>query len=112
MKKIIAFLSALLIAFSLISCNQNTVENNAYDLPQIEQDTIDVQEQLSWIEESQVDPEAKVETKIEKKINETVYIAPTGKRYHYRSTCAGKNAMEVQLSQAENYYTPCKKCVH
>ncbi len=41
-----------------------------------------------------------------------VYIAPTGKRYHYRPTCAGKNAMEVELSQAENYYTPCKKCVH
>ncbi len=46
------------------------------------------------------------------KNSRTVYIAPTGKRYHYRSTCAGKNAMESSLDEVDHYYTPCQKCVH
>ena len=42
----------------------------------------------------------------------TVYIAPTGKRYHYKSTCAGKNAMPIELDDVSDYYDACKKCVH
>ena len=42
----------------------------------------------------------------------TVYITPTGERYHYRPTCAGKNAKEIKLFEAQKKYTPCKKCVH
>ena len=41
-----------------------------------------------------------------------VYITPTGKKYHYSPTCAGKNAIQVDLSEVENTYDPCKKCVH
>ncbi|MGN0443179.1 MAG: hypothetical protein ACI4F5_01010 [Acutalibacteraceae bacterium] len=42
---------------------------------------------------------------------DTVYIAPTGKRYHYSKTCAGKNASAVSKAEAqERGRTPCKKC--
>lgn len=41
----------------------------------------------------------------------TVYVTPTGKRYHYRSSCAGKNARATTLSSAKSSgYTACKKC--
>ena len=40
-----------------------------------------------------------------------VYVTPTGKCYHYRSSCAGKNAYQIKFSEAEIYYNPCKKCV-
>lgn len=45
--------------------------------------------------------------------NETVvYITPYGERYHYKASCAGKNAMGTSLSDAQNSgYTPCQKCV-
>lgn len=48
----------------------------------------------------------------QQKISRTVYITPTGKRYHYKSTCGGKNSFAVELDQAiAQGYTPCKKCV-
>lgn len=41
----------------------------------------------------------------------TVYITPTGKRYHYSKSCAGKNGSSVTISKAKSSgYTPCKKC--
>lgn len=41
----------------------------------------------------------------------TVYITPTGKRYHYLSSCAGKNATPTTLSNAKSRgLTPCNKC--
>ena len=41
----------------------------------------------------------------------TVYITPSGSRYHYRARCAGKNARSTSLSSAKaSGYTPCKKC--
>lgn len=40
-----------------------------------------------------------------------VYITPTGKKYHYRKTCAGKNAIEKTLDSVKDSYGPCKKCV-
>ena len=44
-------------------------------------------------------------------ISRTVYITPTGKRYHYRSTCGGKNSYAVTLDEAiADGFTPCKKC--
>lgn len=39
-----------------------------------------------------------------------VYITPTGKRYHYLKSCAGKNAIATTLADAQTRYTPCKKC--
>ncbi len=40
----------------------------------------------------------------------TVYITPTGKKYHYSQACAGKNAMKTTMSKVKNTYSPCKKC--
>lgn len=39
-----------------------------------------------------------------------VYITPTGKKYHYSASCAGKNAIERNLYDVEGAYDPCKKC--
>lgn len=39
----------------------------------------------------------------------TVYITPSGKRYHLISTCGGKNSYPVDISQVGSR-TPCKKC--
>lgn len=44
------------------------------------------------------------------KTEKTVYITPTGKKYHYSKDCAGKNAMKRDLSEVSNAYDPCKKC--
>lgn len=41
----------------------------------------------------------------------TVYRAPTGKRYHYISTCGGKNSTATTLKDAIAMgLTPCQKC--
>lgn len=40
----------------------------------------------------------------------TVYITPTGKKYHRSASCAGKNAMARNLSDVSGAYGPCKKC--
>ena len=41
----------------------------------------------------------------------TVYITRTGKRYHYKASCAGKNAISTTLSDAKSRgLTPCQKC--
>lgn len=42
----------------------------------------------------------------------TVYVTPTGKRYHYSKDCAGKNGTAVTLQNAQSRgFTPCAKCV-
>lgn len=41
----------------------------------------------------------------------TVYVTPTGKRYHYSSTCGGKNSTASTISNATaRGLTPCQKC--
>lgn len=40
---------------------------------------------------------------------ETVYITPSGKRWHRSRRCAGDNAISVTMDQVGNR-TPCKKC--
>ena len=43
--------------------------------------------------------------------NGTVYITPTGKRYHFSATCGGKNSTAVPLEEALGLgLTPCGKC--
>ena len=42
---------------------------------------------------------------------QTVYVTPTGKRYHLSSTCGGPNSTATTLSNAKSMgLTPCKKC--
>jgi hypothetical protein len=41
-----------------------------------------------------------------------VYVTPSGKRYHEKQSCGGKNAKATSLEDAlENGKTPCGKCV-
>ncbi len=40
----------------------------------------------------------------------TVYVTPSGKKYHYSKSCAGKNASETTESSAKVSRDPCKKC--
>lgn len=47
----------------------------------------------------------------EKKSGKIVYITPSGEKYHYSKSCAGKNAMERDLDDVKGAYGPCKKCV-
>lgn len=50
-------------------------------------------------------------TKPEEELSTIVYITPTGKRYHYSKSCAGKNASETTKTKAEKLgLTGCKKC--
>lgn len=53
-------------------------------------------------------------TRVIKESNsKTVYRTPTGKRYHYISTCGGKNSYEVSLDDAKAAgLTPCQKCAN
>lgn len=46
----------------------------------------------------------------EQKSGITVYITPTGEKYHYSKSCAGKNAKERDLEDVRGSYEPCKKC--
>lgn len=45
-------------------------------------------------------------------VYDMVYVTPSGERYH-RPSCRyvkGKDCAEYTISEAENYYTPCKVC--
>ena len=44
--------------------------------------------------------------------NKTVYITPYGLKYHFRKTCAGKIATEINLDNAAETFSPCSKCVN
>ncbi len=41
----------------------------------------------------------------------TVYITPTGRKYHYDQQCAGKNAIPKNLDDVSGSYEPCGTCV-
>lgn len=46
------------------------------------------------------------------KKSKTVYITPTGKKYHYSKSCGSGNYIAITLEEAEKKgYKPCKKCV-
>lgn len=41
----------------------------------------------------------------------TVYITPTGEKFHIKESCAGKNATKTSLTSAKKKnYTACKRC--
>lgn len=48
----------------------------------------------------------------ERTTDKTVYVTPTGKKYHFSKSCAGKNATPTSLEDAKRHYDPCKKCAH
>ena len=51
------------------------------------------------------------EEQIKENNNETVYRTPTGKKYHFDTSCGGKNSFETTLEKAvSDGLTPCSKC--
>ena len=51
------------------------------------------------------------EEQIKENNNETVYRTPTGKKYHFDTSCGGKNSYETILEEAvSDGLTPCSKC--
>lgn len=40
----------------------------------------------------------------------TVYITPTGEKFHIKESCAGENAIETELEKIGEKYTACKRC--
>jgi len=66
----------------------------------------------SWSKTKYIKTKAKARSsRKSKKRGTTVYITPTGTRYHYSRDCAGRNAMKSTLKEARSYgLTPCKKC--
>ena len=44
-----------------------------------------------------------------KPTSRTVYRTPTGKKYHYSSTCGGKNSYAISIDEIGSLQ-PCKKC--
>lgn len=51
-------------------------------------------------------------TQAEKSNSKIVYVTPTGEKYHFSKSCAGKNAMERELDDVKDIYDPCKKCAY
>lgn len=49
---------------------------------------------------------------ITKDNSRTVYITPSGSKYHYSRSCAGDNAIQKTLNEVKNTYGPCGKCVN
>ena len=45
-----------------------------------------------------------------KATSRTVYITPSGSKYHFSKSCAGDNAIETSLDEVKDAYQPCKKC--
>lgn len=54
--------------------------------------------------------ETTTEEKTTKDNSRTVYVTPSGEKYHFSKSCAGKNASERTLNEAKDIYDPCKKC--
>ncbi len=50
-----------------------------------------------------------VETTAKKSTGRTVYVTPSGKRYHYSADCAGKNGRAVSIDDVGGR-TACQKC--
>ena len=54
--------------------------------------------------------ETTTEEETTKDTSRTVYITPSGSKYHFSKSCAGDNAIETSLDEVKDTYQPCKKC--
>lgn len=95
--KILSTAAIWVILFSLIAAyGSNESTNNANDASKETSDTSEVNETTD--DESYTDD------------NKTVYVTPSGKKYHLSAKCAGENAIEKKLSEVKSTHAPCKTC--
>ncbi len=87
MKKILMIALILMTAVLPIGCEK--------DCEKVEEERVEITETVEQNETEE----------------EIVYIAPYGKKYHLRPTCAGKNAMPISKQHLAATYEPCQKCV-
>lgn len=99
----------------------NTIEVNSKDIELYAYTGWSTEPQYNWVSVPQYDNESSYSNNYgygdysydttDTFVGSTVYVTPTGKRYHYSSSCAGKNARAVTIDQAiSSGKTPCKKC--
>ncbi len=63
-------------------------------------------------EQERIAAEKAQQQSIQKSNSKTVYVTPTGKRYHYSSSCNGGSYSATTLDEAlARGLTPCKKCI-
>lgn len=85
---------------SAVVSSSETVESSSSKVASSSKDQITIES--SSKEESSKQSEVK---------EKSVYVTPTGKRYHLDPDCGGKNSSPSTLSAAERRgLTPCKKC--
>lgn len=90
---------------------ETTMEESTVEITTDEYtDEIETESVVDVVED---EPETEqIEYTTEKKSGRTVYITPTGEKYHCSSACAGKNAIARDYDDVEGVYDPCKKCVY
>lgn len=63
-------------------------------------------------EQARIEAERKAQAEVVNKQGRTVYVTPTGKKYHYSGSCNGGKYIPSTLDRAlARGLTPCKKCV-
>ena len=63
------------------------------------------------LDESQESSSSQKSTSSQKQTVRKVYRTPSGKKYHFISTCGGKNSYEISFDQIGTL-EPCKKCAN
>ena len=95
--KILSTTAIWVIIFSLIAAYGSTEsKNDPNDTSKETSDTSEINETT--------DDESPIED------TTTVYVTPSGKKYHISAKCAGENAIEKQLSEVKSTHSPCKTC--
>ncbi len=131
MKRVAVLFLLALVVFSFTCCQSgyalenpdNSEKVKIFDEPmEVSQEQSGESEvQQATTEKPESTESDTVQSKISKPQNETptdkttddgtVYITPTGKRYHLSSTCGGKNSTATTLEDALNSgFTPCGRC--
>ncbi|MDD6021919.1 MAG: hypothetical protein PUB94_04630 [Oscillospiraceae bacterium] len=95
---------------SSVSVSDNTVSNNTSSSDAATETS---EKSQNGVSETSPESESKEKTTAEESSADknTVYITPTGSRYHFSKRCAGKNAIKTDIASAKEKYSPCQRCV-
>ena len=98
-----------------ITLHSENVESNSVTITIVDEERLAAeqaeQERLEAAEQAQAEQEAAQQQAQQQSNSRTVYVTPTGKRYHYDNNCNGGTYTPTTLDDAVNRgLTPCKKC--